>query len=329
VRYKALLIALLVGAGCSGGKPKPVLHLYTSLDSQEAPVYVRKFEERTGIEVKWVRLSAGEVLARLEAEKGNPQVSVWFGGPAAEFMAAKEKGLLEPYRPKLDYAIDPAHHDPDWSWVGFYFGAIGFACNEKFFREKGLPMPESWRDLLDPKLKGQISMAFPYTSGTAYTLVAAVLQMYGERKGWEYLRQLDSQVHHYNKSGSAAVTQVGLGEVAVGISFSHDILKKGKGSGYPVALTVPKEGTASEIGAVAMVKGAKEPELARKFIDEMLSAEAQSDLREFSRVPLNPKAAVAEGALTAAKVKLISFDMKAAADGQKAILEQWRKATAR
>jgi iron(III) transport system substrate-binding protein len=321
-----IMVAIM---GPSSFADKKVLHAYTSLDAQEAPVYTKKFEEKTGIEVKWVRLSAGETLARLEAEKNNPQVSIWFGGPSPEFMIAKQKGLLARYEPKLDYKINVANRDLDWNWVGFYFGAIGFGLNQDFFKSKNLSYPETWDDLLKPEFKGKISMAYPYTSGTAYTVVAALLEKYGEEKGWEYIKKLDGQVHHYNKSGSAAVTQAGLGEVAVGISFSHDILKKGKDSGYPVALSVPKDGTATEIGAMALVKGGKEEALAKQFMDYILSVEGQNLLVEFRRVPLNPKAKVAEGAITASKIKLIAFDSKKAADRQKEILDKWRKVTSR
>jgi iron(III) transport system substrate-binding protein len=324
----ALIAALLLVAGCTGKESK-VLQIYTSLDSEEAPVYIKKFEEKSGIQVKFVRMSAGEVLARLEAEKNNPQVSVWFGGPSPEFMVAKDKGLLASFQPNIDFKMDDAYHDGEWKWTGFYFGAIGFASNEKFFKDKGLKPPESWDDLLNPALKGHISLAFPYTSGTAYTVVASLLQKLGEERGWDYIKKLDKQVHHYNKSGSAAVTQAGLGEVAVGISFSHDILKKGKASGYPVTLTLPKDGTGSEIGAMAMVKGAKQEELAKEFMNYMISAEGQGLLQQFYRVPLNPKASVPDGAITAAKANLIEYNPAKAATDQKKILEQWRKVTAR
>jgi len=41
-------------------------------------------------------------------------------------------------------------------------------------------------------------------------------------------------MHHYNTSGSACITQAGLGEIAIGIAFSHDILAKGTAAGYPI-----------------------------------------------------------------------------------------------
>jgi len=59
---------------------------------------------------------------------------------------------------------------------------------------------------------------------------------------------------HYNKSGSACVTQVGFGEIGVGLTFSHDIVKKGPSRGFPVVLSFPKEGTGYEIGAIALTK---------------------------------------------------------------------------
>lgn len=303
------------------------LDMYTSLDSQEAPVYIKAFEEDTGIKVSWVRLSAGEALARLEAEKSNPQVSVWFGGPSPEYIVAAQRGLLEPFVPELDHPLDKTFHASDWAWGGFYFGAIGFACNENYLRTHNVACPDSWQALLDPAFKGQVSIAFPYTSGTAYIAVVALLELMGEQAGWDYIRKLDGQVHHYNSSGSAAVTQAGLGEVAVGVAFAHDILSKGKARGYPVSLSLPQDGSPAEIGAVALIKGARHAENARRFITWLHGERAQNLLAEFYRVPLNPKARVAEGAITADKVKVIEFDPIEAAARQKEILAEWRRVT--
>jgi iron(III) transport system substrate-binding protein len=328
VRAELAAFVLVLATSCSSADPN-VLHLYTSLDAQEAPVYIEAFERETGVQVEWVRLSAGEALARLEAEKHNPQVSVWFGGPSPEYIVAAGRGLLEPFAPALAHALDPSARGANWEWTGFYFGVIGFACNEPFFQGRSLQCPDSWDGLLRPELRGQISLAYPYTSGTAYIVVASLLALMGEEDGWEYVRKLDAQVHHYNSSGSAAVTQVGLGEVAVGIAFSHDILGKGRARGYPVVLSIPRDGTPSEIGAVALVKGGMQPELAKQFVSWLLSERAQNLLAAFYRVPLNPDAIIAEGAITARDVNLIEFDPIQAATEQKRILAQWRQITGR
>ena len=231
--------ALEVVAAESRSEP---LHLYTALDTNEAKIYIRAFEEDTGIQVRWVRLSAGEVLVRIRSERTNPQVALWFGGPSPEFIVAKREGLLAPYAPRIDFDPPPSTFDEVHYWTGFYFGAIGFASNTEILARKGIPPPTSWHDLLKPSFEGEISVAYAYTSGTANTLLAAIVQMMGEDAGFDYIAKLDRNVHHYNRSGSACVTQVGFGEVAVGIAFSHDIVKKGPAKGYPVVLSFPEGG---------------------------------------------------------------------------------------
>ena len=321
-------LLILFVASCSRSDQR-VLNLYTSLDAQEAPVYITAFEEDTGIRVQWTRLSAGEALARLEAEKHNPQVSVWFGGPSPEYIVAAQRGLLEPFIPLPAEKLDPSVRSADGAWTGFYFGAIGFVCNENFLRERKLSCPRSWQELLAPALKGQISLAYPYTSGTAYVLVVSLLEMMGEANGWDYIRKLDGQVHHYNSSGSAAVTQAGLGEVGIGIAFAHDILKKGKERGYPVVLSVPADGAPVEIGAIALVKGGMQQDAGKEFISWLLSERAQNLLAEFYRVPLNPNAKVAAGAIKRSDIQAIAYDPIQAASDQKRILAKWREITGR
>ena len=304
------------------------LHLYTALDTNEAKIYIRAFEAETGIEVRWVRLSAGEVLVRIRSEQAKPQVALWFGGPSPEFIVAKREGLLAPYAPHINFEPPAGTFDEAHYWTGFYFGAIGFASNTEILTRKGISPPTSWYDLLKPELKGEISVAYAYTSGTANTLLAAIVQMMGEDAGFDYVARLDRNVHHYNRSGSACVTQVGFGEVAVGIAFSHDIVKKGPAKGYPVVLSFPKEGTGFEIGAMALVKGGPNQVAAKRFMDWALSVRAQNLMQKWFRTPLNPKADVAQGAVTADNVKLIDFDSIWAANHRQRLVERWREVTA-
>jgi iron(III) transport system substrate-binding protein len=323
-RILFVLAALLLGCGRSAD----VLHVYTSLDAQEAPVYIDAFERETGVRVRLVRLSAGEALARLEAERNNPQVSVWFGGPAPEYIVASSRGLLEPFAPDAEYDIGDVR-GRNGDWTGFYTGVIGFICNEEVLARLPATCPTTWHELLQPALRGQISVAYPYTSGTAYIIVVALLEQFGEEQGWDFIRRLNGQIHRYNSSGSAAVTQVGLGEAAVGLAFSHDILKKGVERGYPVRLSVPRDGTAPEVGAVAIVRGAPEPQLAQQFVNWLLSERAQNLLAQFYRVPLHPRAEVAAGAVRPGEVNVIEYDAEEAAAAQQRILAQWRQVTGR
>lgn len=324
---RMLLLLVMVAAAATWALPAQggqVLHMYSALDTAESQLYIPEFEKDTGIKVQWVRLSSGEVLARLRAEAKNPQVSIWYGGPSQDHITGKKVGISAPYKPSLDWALQANAHDVDWNWVGFYFGAIGFGSNTEFLKRANAPAPASWQDLLKPVYKGQIAIAFPYTSGTSYTVLATLVQMMGEDKAFEYWRKLHGNVHHYDKSGSAPVTQAGLGEVGVAVSFSHDIIAKGSDKGYPISMTFPAEGTGFEIGAMSLVKGGPEPELAKKFVDWALSVRAQGLMKQWFRIPLNPKAEIAKGAVRADQVKLINFDAVKAGEDRDRLIKRWR-----
>jgi iron(III) transport system substrate-binding protein len=315
------------GGGAAGGGR--VLKVYSALDPNESKIYFKEYEEKTGVNIQWERMSSGAILARLMAEGGNPSMGLWFGGSSTDFIAAAEKGLLDVYKPETDFELQPRAHDPQWRWTGFYFGAIGFASNSERLKKIGAKAPRSWEDLMRPEFKGEIGMAYPYTSGTSYTVLSTLAQLMGEEKAFDYLRLLDGNIHHYNKSGSACVTQVGLGEITVGIAFSHDIVKKGPSRGYPVIMTFPKEGTGYEIGGMAVIRNGPGVEEARKFMDWVLSVEAQNLMQNWFRIPLNPRAEVVEGSVSADSLKMIVDDAQWSGKNKARLVERWRLITSR
>jgi len=322
-----VLLALVAAVGFATGKdegPK-VLHIYEAFDTEEGKLYIEAFEAETGIDVQWVRMSSGEVRARVEAEAANPQATVWHAGSNTEHINAALKGLLAPYKPKTDFDLPDQFHDKKWLWTGFYTGAIGFIANKDFLAKNNLKAPTSWQDLLSPAWAKNISMAYPYTSGTAYTTFATLVQMWGQDKALEWWSTFDKQnIFQYTKSGTGCISQVGLGEVALGIAFSHDIMAKGINAGYPVVMTFPSDGTGYEVGGLSLIKGGPEPELGKKFIDWCFTKKAQDLFQKYSRLPVNPKAEVAPGAVTLDKVKLIKYDAQWAGTNYDALIAAWR-----
>ncbi len=230
-----------------------------------------------GVTVNWVRLSSGESLARLRNEKDNPQFDIWWGGPIDSFIAATPEGLLEQYdSPNHANIIDKdLMLDPDNHWAGIYVGSLGFATNTEWLAANpDAKAPTSWDDLLADQLAGQIMVAHPSSSGTSYTALCTILQLKGEEAGWEYLRKYASQVSQFTKSGAAPARFVGGGESAVGIVFSHDIVKQIQ-DGMPLELTFPQEGTGYEIGGMGIIKGAKNLENAKLWYDWALEPATQ------------------------------------------------------
>ena len=320
-----LVLIFLVSSFTVAQAEKNVLHIYTAFDTEEAKLYIEEFEKETGIEVEWVRMSSGEVLARMEAEASNPQASVWHAGSNTSHINAASKGLLEPYTPNTDFELPANLHAEDWAWTGFYTGAIGFVSNKKFLEEKGIEAPTSWDDLLKPELKKNVAMAYPYTSGTAYTTYATLIQMWGLEKTLDWWENFDkTSIHQYTKSGTGCIPMVGLSEVGVGIAFSHDILAKGVNKGYPVVMTFPKEGTGYEIGGLSLIKGAPEPELGKKFIDWCFTKKAQDLFKSYNRLPVNPNAEVAEGSVTLDQVNLIDYNHIWAGQNKDVNVRAWR-----
>ena len=126
----ALATMMLLTAGCGGGGDKKaadkgkaanggskkLVMYWGALDDWMAKD-IKEFEKDTGIKVEAVRMSSGEVIGRIKAEKANPKASIWFGGPADGQIQAKADGLLEKYISPNAQKIPDQFKDPDGYWV--------------------------------------------------------------------------------------------------------------------------------------------------------------------------------------------------------------------
>lgn len=272
-----LLVVVMALSAC-GEQESDELNLLCVPQEEWCQGMKEEFEQEFGITVNYVRMSTGEALARLEAEKDNPQFDIMWGGPIDTYISGKEADVFDPYEsPNLSNLLDQEkYQDPDHYWSGIYVGSLGFATNSDFLADNpGVEAPTSWDDLLRPEFADNILVAHPSTSGTSYTALATILQVMGDEKGWEFIEDYAGQVLQFTKSGAAPAKFVGAGEAAVGIVFSHDIVKQIE-DGLPLVLSFPEEGTGYEIGGQAIVKGAEHRDAAEKWYDWALTPEAQA-----------------------------------------------------
>ena len=280
---------------------------------------VAAFQEETGIETSYVRLSSGEAFARLQAAADAPEFSVWWGGPADGFVAANAEGLLEPYVSPNAEAVAAEQKDAAGVWTGVYVGALGFCSNTTVLDELGVDVPTSWDDLLNPDLQGQVAMAHPASSGTAYTaLYTQVLRLGGEDEAIEYMQELHPNILQYTSSGAAPAEMAGRGEIGVSVVFSHDCVRNIDAGFSDLEVSFPEEGTGYEIGGVALIANAPEPEAAKMWIDWSLTAEAQeigATTASF-QLPTNPDAAVSERSVNLEEVNLVDYDFQAAGEAR-------------
>ena len=326
-----LLMATLVASGATvGAAQADKLTLYCSAQEDWCQLMARTFEETTGIDVDMTRKSSGETFAQIKAESSNPRGDVWWGGTGDPHLQAAEEGLtmsyMSPMRDQLHpWAIGQAE-SADNKTIGIYSGALGYGYNTDLLAANNLPEPSCWEDLTKPEYKGHVQMANPNSSGTAYTTLASMVQIFGEDDGFEFMKGLHANINQYTKSGSAPIKAAGRGENTIGIVFMHDAVKQAV-SGFPIKVVAPCEGTGYEIGSMSIIDGARNLDEAKAFYDWALSTDAQNLALQVNafQVPSNMGAETSPSAPDMSTIKLIDYDFKTygSSDERKRLLAKW------
>ncbi len=304
-----LMILIFSAPAWAGGR----LVVYCSNEPFACQAVADAFAQKYDVKVQMTRAGSGSTYAKILAEKDNPKGDVWYAGTLDPHSQAGVNGLLEPYASPMLKEIDEPFRNPATSkqhhTAGVYAGVLGYSVNTDLLKEKNLPMPKSWADLTKPEYKGLIQVASPQSSGTAYTTLATLVQLWGEEKAFVYLAKLHKNIGQYTKSGSAPGKAAARGETMIGIGFLHDHALQ-KVNGFPLELVVPAEGTGYEIGGLSIIKNARNTENAKKFVDFMLSAEGQEVPQKVKmfQVPTNVNATIPKEAIRLDQVKLIDYD---------------------
>ena len=269
------LASLALSASLALAQRTPIL-VYTALETDQLKSYKDTFEKTVkDVEIRWVRDSTGVITAKLLAEKNNPQADAVFALAATSLLVLEQEGMLTPYAPKGVEALNPRFVDTKKPpmWVGMDVWGATICFNTVEAKKRNLPKPESWKDLLKPVYKGQITMPHPASSGTGFLDVTAWLQLFGEAEGWKYMDALHENIAQYVHSGSKPCRQAGAGEFVMGISFEYRA-NATKASGAPIDLIFPKEGVGWDMEASAIMKASKKQEAARKLMDWGVTREA-------------------------------------------------------
>ena len=324
-RIGAILGFALLGA--LPARAADVVNAYSIWPENWARPMFEEFEKATGIKVNFVRFSSGEALARVMAEKGNPRVDVLFGGPVETFAAGISEGVFESYKPPAYASLPPRFKHADGQWIAIADDPLVFMTNDKFLKENNLKPPASWNDLLNPAYKNMLQMADARTSGTAVTRIFSVLEVNGrdETKAFDYMKKLRPNVQLYTKSGGGGTLPVGLGQAGGGIFFIVDALDT-KAKGYDVSISFPKEGIGTAAEGIALIKGAKNPESAKKLIDWATSPAMQNQFAKYkiNFVPAHPDVAMEPSLAAVVKgANIFPIDAAYAGANRKRIVERW------
>jgi iron(III) transport system substrate-binding protein len=314
---KKTLLALAVAASAAAlpavAQDAGQINVICSVQAEWCNLMQTVYSRTTGVKVNMSLKGSGEALAQLIAERANPKTDIWFGGTGDPHLQAAEQDLTLEYKsaslPQLHGWAQQQAAQSKFRTVGIYSGPLGFGYNPELLAKKKLPVPKTWNDLLKPEYKGEIQVANPASSGTAYTMVATLVQLMGEDKAFDYMKKLHKNISQYTRSGTAPIKAVARGETSVSISFVHDGPGE-KMQGFPVETITPSDGTGAEIGSMSIIKGARNLEAAKKFYEWSLTPSAQemgAAAKQF-QLPSNKAAKVDPRVPDFKKIKFIDYD---------------------
>lgn len=290
------------------------------------------FEKATGVKVSVTQKATGELFAQIKAEAANPKGDIWWAGPGDAFLQAAEENLLETYKsPNLDQLHDWAGREAavsKYRVAGVYGGILALGYNTEVFDKKKLPLPKCWKDLTDPVYKGEVMLSNPNSSGTAYLMLASLVQVFGEDEAFRYMKALNANVNQYARSGIGPMTAVTRGETAIGSTVLHGVINEIM-RGFPVKAILPCEGVGYEVGSMALIKGARNLDNAKKFFDWALTVDAQKiglEVKEFA-IPTNKNVPLPPQVPKLTDIKLINYDSAkyGSSSERKRLLERWER----
>ena len=318
-RIRAAMAAILAAGALTGvtsAQTQSVV-VYNAVSPKVMTAFVEAFQKQNpGIRVDVIAGGSGELLTRLQAEKANPRADLLVGPDIDVFDAAID--LFEGYKSTEDAAFPRTAVGPDNKYYGFSTNFQAFIVNTKM-----MPLdkaPQTWMDLTKPEYKAKVLIAKPAQSGSGYSQMIQILQLYG----WDVMDKIVG-TGTFVTSSKLAYQNVAKGEVPVGLTSEFNILAS-KLDGLPVEAVYPKDGTALINDASGIIKGGPNPANARKFLDFINSKQAHQmivdiDKRRSARSDMAPP----PGLPDVKTLKTFAYDYKGATTMRKANLERFDK----
>ncbi len=270
-----LVVAAMVLAGCgaSEGADSKSLVVYSPNSEGLIASTIPAFEEKYDIKVDLIQAGTGELFTKLNSEMNNPVADVMFGGAYSTF--TQNEQLFEPYTSgNNDNVIEDYQNSTGYITPYVLDGSMLIVNNSLI----GDIQIEGYEDLLNEELKGKIATADPASSSSAFAQLTNMLLAMGgyeDEGAWDYVRALFTNIDGKIASGSSNVYKsVADGEMVVGLTYEDPSVAL-LNSGADVSIVYPKEGSVFLPAGSAIIKGAKNMDNAKLFIDFIISQEIQ------------------------------------------------------
>ncbi|MBE3571671.1 MAG: extracellular solute-binding protein [Moorella humiferrea] len=297
--FGVLLLLAVITTGCGGQKASQTpeskagqgaeenkLVIYTAREKGVTDIVIPKFEERYPEykgQVQVLSMGAQEILERVRAEKENPQGDVWWGGTQQALGLAAKEGLLATLKPSFAEKIPAAYKDPGGMWYGEILLPEVIMYNTQALKPEDVP--KDWDDLLDAKWKDKIIIRGVTASGTMRTIYAAMIYRFFKEdgkpdRGFEWLKKLDANTKEYTPNPTTLYLKLARQEGVLSLWNMQDILIQKDQKGMPFGYVIPASGAPILVDGVAVIKGAKHPKAAEKFLEFLFEEKMQVELAE-------------------------------------------------
>jgi iron(III) transport system substrate-binding protein len=265
-KFIAVVVAAIFSIVLAGSAMAEEINAYMGTSPDNNAKIAKFIKDKTGITVNQTFQSFGEIEARMKAEAPNFNADMAIGCGSSTGFLAKKSGWSVPYVSAAWKGVPDVFLDPQGYWYNFSNFSFVLVGNKDRLAKAGYAMPKSWKDLTDPKWKGEIIMPSPLSSGTANQMRFSFLALYGDAEGWKFLEALDKNIAFYTRSGNAPTDLVGRGEFTLGLTSDENV-KKRLDDGYPLLWSVPAEGTGYDGTFALIFKGTKKLADCKKIID--------------------------------------------------------------
>ena len=321
VKFIAVLVAAIFSVVLAGSAMAEEINAFMATSPDNNAMIVQFIKDKLGITVNQTFQSCGEVEAKMKAEAPNFTADMVIGACSPQGYLAKRSGWTYPYVSPAWKGIPEVFVDPKGEFYNICTFSFVLVGNKDRLAKAGYKMPESWKDLLDPKWKDEIVMPSPLSSGTANMMRFTFLALYGDAEGWKFLEALDKNVHHYSRSGNAPTDLVGRGEFMLGITSDENV-KKRIDDGYPLIWSIPKEGTGYDGTTAFILKTTKKLETCKKIIDLLGTQEFSNLMASIGYVTPHPAPNKLYGATLP---KFVKLDLGKAADEKEKNNDIWKQ----
>ena len=306
IKFLLMAIGMVMFVACGGEKEKTEttatpeaqgsneLVIYSPNADDEVNKIIPAFEKATGIKVVLQSMGTGDVLARIAAEKENPQADINWGAINLGIYQNNPE-LWESYTSENEKNVPDAYKNTTGFFTNYKLsGSAALLLNIDVFNKLGLD-PEKftgYKDLLLRELKGKIAIGDPTASSSAMAELTNMLLVMGEKaydeKAWEFVEKFVAQLDGTILSSSSQIYKATVdGEYAVGVSYEDPCVSLIEDGATNVKLVYPEEGSVWLPSGVGIVKNAPHMENAKKFIDFLISDEGQKLLAETTTRPVN------------------------------------------